>query len=156
MPEISLNKGLTGTEVLESIIHEIRHRLSRHGRLGYNSTYPGYRAEITVRIYPAQSAIPPLEDQITVDQMTPELVAAALPVIEETVEIPVKPPNRVREDADLGIPVAFTDKDGNIQEKTVKVKTATKNKVRGGTTKTIESEPLQTMYPTQIPVDGEL
>lgn len=153
MAEISLAKGLSGREALDSMMYETRQKLAMHGRFGANMNYPGYRAELTVKFYPAASFIPPLECAVTVEKLTGAVgeVVSQTPTVVETVEIPVRPPNAVREAADMPTPVLTQDAQGNTVEKWVKRGPGRppKNRVLGGN---IGPEPTVTMVPTVIPV----
>ena len=151
MAEISLAKGLTGREALDSMMFEVRQKLAMHGRFGVNMNYPGYRAEVSVKFYPAASFVPPLENELTVEHLTgaPGEVVSQTATVTETVEIPIRPPNAVREAADLPTPVLTQDSAGNTVEKWVKRKPGAvpKNKVRGAH---LGPEPAVTMVPTAI------
>ena len=69
----------------------------------------------------------------------------------ETVEIPVRSPNQVREDAGMPTPVLAQDEHGNPVEKWVnRSGKAPKNVTKGGNA---GKEPAVTMVPTVIPVD---
>jgi hypothetical protein len=150
MAEISLAKGLTGREALDSMLFEVRQKLAMHGRFGVNMNYPGYRAEVSVKFYPAASFVPPIECDLSVEKLTGAEgeVVSQTATVEQTVTIPVRPPNQVREDADLPTPVLTQDASGQTVERYVKRKPGfPKNKVKGG-----ETEPAVTMVPTAIPV----
>lgn len=150
MAEISLAKGLTGREALDSMLFEVRQKLAMHGRFGVNMNYPGYRAEVSIKFYPAASFVPPIEQDLTVEKLTGTEVVSLTATVEEKVEIPVRPPNEVRESADMPLPVLTQDQSGNPVEKWVKKKGGVpKNKVRGAN---VGPEPMVTMVPTAIPV----
>lgn len=152
MAEISLAKGLTGAEALDSMLYEVRQKLAMHGRFGVNMNYPGYRAEVSVKFYPAASFVPPLENDLVVEHLTGDQgeVISQTATVTEVVEIPVRPPNAVREAADMPTPVLTQDAQGNTIEKWVKRGPGRpKNKVVGGH---LGPEPAVTMVPTTIPV----
>lgn len=152
MAEISLAKGLTGKEALDSMLHQVRQKLSMHGRFGVNMNYPGYRAVVRVEFYPAAAFVPPLEHELSVESLTgkPGEIVSQVAVVDETIEIPIMPPNRVREAAGMPTPVLTHDNAGNLVEKMVYRKPQPpKNVVRGGN---LGPEPAVTMVPTVIPV----
>ena len=153
MAEISLPKQLSGSEALESVLAELRKKLRTNGRFQPHMAYAGYRAEVTVKFYPAASFIPPIEQVVEVDTVPDGAVVSQAATVEQTVEIPVRPPNQVREEADLPTPVLTQDANGSPVEKWVKRKGAIpKNKVKGGN---VGPEPMQTMVPTAIPVEKD-
>lgn len=152
MAEISLVKQLSGPEALDSMLHELRNKLRMNGRFGSHMAYPGYRAEISVKFYPAASAIPPIEQLIELDTVPTDSIVSQTATVTETVEIPVRPPNQVREDADMPTPVMVMDENGNPMEKWVKRKgKVPRNKYKGGDVRE-GTEPMVTMVPTAIPV----
>jgi hypothetical protein len=143
MADISLTKQLSGSEALESMVLELRKKLRGNGRFAQHMAYSGYRAEITVKFYPAVSFIPPVEQVVEIDTVPTGSTLSQTATVEETVEIPVRPPNQVREDADMPTPILTTDEHGYPVEKWVNRKGGVpKNKVRGG------NGPMQTMVPT--------
>lgn len=150
MAEISLPKQLSGPEALDSMLFELRKRLRMNGRFQSHMAYAGYRAEIGVKFYPAASFIPPVEQTIELDNVPRGATLSETATVDETVEIPVRPPNQVREEADLPTPVLTQDEHGNTVEKWVRRQgQVPKNKVRGAH---LGPEPTQTMVPTAIPV----
>jgi hypothetical protein len=154
MGEVSLVKQLSGTEALESMLAELRKRLSRNCRFDAHMAYAGYRAEISVKFYPAASFIPPAEQEIEVDQVQEGAVLSQTATADVTVEIPVRPPNQVREEADMPTPVLSQDANGNPVEKWVKKPgRAPRNKIKGGHVD--GGEPSVTMVPTAIPVSKD-
>lgn len=138
MAEVSLVKQLSGTEALESMMYELRKVLQMNGRFQPHMAYSGYRAEITVKFYPAQSLVPPVEQEIEVASETFTGEMSLSPTVNDTVDIPVRSPNQTREDANMPTPV-LTMEDGQPVEKWVK----RKNTFKGGKT-----GPAQTMVPT--------
>lgn len=151
MPEISLVKGLTGREAMESMLFELRKKLALHGRFGGNMNYAGYRAEITVKFYPAAMFVPPVDYSTEIDEVPPGATVSETATVEETVKIPVRPPNQVREESDMPKPFLTQDEHGHPVEVWKKKPGAPpKNKVKGGN---VGKEPAQTMVPTAIPPD---
>ena len=158
MAEISIPKQLSGPEALDSMMAELRKKLRMNGRFQSHMAYAGYRAEISVKFYPAASFIPPIDQKVEVEGGFigfDGVVLSETATVDETVTIPVRPPNQVREDADMPTPVLAHDAQGGTVEKWVKrAKQPPKNKVKGGE---VGSEPLQTMVPTAIAAEkGEL
>lgn len=145
MAEISLPKQLSGPEALDSMLDAVRRNLRLNGRFHSHMAYPGYRAEVSVKFYPAASFIPEMETHMVIDTVPEGAVLSQTATVEETVEIPVRPPNQVREEADMPTPVLTQDENGNPVEKWVKRGKVPKNKTRGG-----EVGPAVTMVPTAV------
>jgi hypothetical protein len=151
--EISLAKQLSGPETLDSMMFELRQKLRMNGRFSSHMAYPGYRAILRLEFYPAASFIPPVDQMVELDTVPLGAVVSQTATVDETVEIPVRPPNQVREHADMPTPVLSQDENGNPVEKWVKRKGGVpKNKVRGAG---IGPEPAVTMVPTAIPAGKE-
>ncbi|HWF62926.1 MAG TPA: hypothetical protein VN666_21820 [Nitrospira sp.] len=152
--EVSLPKQLSGPEALESILFELRKKWRMNGRFQPHMAYPGYRARVTLEYYPAASFIPAIEQTVELDTAPEGSVVSQTATVEETVEIPVRPPNQVREESDMPTPVLTQDEQGNNVEKWVKRSgRVPKNKVKGGHVH--GGEPEVTMVPTAIPVGKE-
>lgn len=150
MAEISIPKQLSGPEALDSLLHETRRRLAMNSRFQPHMAYAGYRAEVTVKFYPAASFVPAAQQTINLEQAPAGAVLSETATVDETVQIPVRPPNRVREDSGMPTPVLTTDEKGNVVERMVPRRgQMPKNQVKGGT---VGREPAQTMVPTAIPV----
>lgn len=150
MADISLVKQLSGSEALDSMLAELRKKLRLHGRFQSHMAYAGYRAEISVKFYPAASFIPPIEATAEIESIPAGSVLSQTATVDESVEIPVRSPNQVREDADMPTPIMVQDEHGNPVEKWVNRKgKVPKNKVKGGES---GREPAVTMVPTAIPV----
>jgi len=81
--------------------------------------YQGFRAAIAFKFYPAVGFTPPVERAI-------EITGGELseieenPTVDEQIVIPVRPPNQVREEAEMPTPVLVTDAVGRTEEKWVK------------------------------------
>jgi hypothetical protein len=156
MADISLVKQLSGSEALTSLLEETRKKLRMNGRFQPHMAYAGYRAEVTVKFYPAASFIPPVEQEIEITNVPTDAVLSQSATIDETVEIPLRSPNAARESAEMPTPYLTQDANGNPVEAWKKTGKVPKNKTRGGETgkhPTAEgSEPAITMVPTAIPV----
>ena len=101
--EKSIPKRLSGSEALESIMEAIYKRLSAHGHFHSHKAYQGYSATVKLEFRPARSFSPPLTDDFTVEDLDPGVILHES--VTETIEIPVRPPNQVREEAGLDMPV---------------------------------------------------
>jgi hypothetical protein len=162
MAEVSLVKQLSGAEALDSMLFELRKKLKMNGRFSPHMAYPGYRAILKLEFYPAASFVPHVEQVIEVEfvpvdvnnEEAREVVVSRTALVDETVEIPVRPPNQVREDSDMPTPVLVMDEKGNPVEKWVHRKgKIPKNKVKGGKAGNMEGyEPAVTMVPTDLTV----
>lgn len=153
MAEVSLVKQLSGTEALDSMLHELRQVLGRNGRFHSHMAYSGYRAELELKFYPAQSFVPPVEQRVEVTggfTGFDGVVLSETPSVEVEVKIPVRSPNQVREDCDMPTPVLSQDANGNPVEKWVKRRAVPRNVVKGG-----DTSPRQTMVPTTIVASKE-
>lgn len=99
--------------------------------------YTGFKATIDFKFHPAMSFVPDVERTVEVVEGDTETFDPN-PPYEEHIELPQRPPNQVREEADMPQPVLVTDKDGNGHEewkkpgKTPKLPAIPKhNKVKG-------------------------
>ena len=138
--EKSIPKRLSGDEALESLMSGIHKRLYNHGHFHSHKAYQGYSAKVTVEFRPAMSFTPPLTDDFEVTD-NPK----GLDTVEgETfvVDIPVRPPNQVREEAEMDLPV-HVEEDGILKEKWVKP-----SKFRG---KTKPGTPAPSRSSKQVP-----
>jgi hypothetical protein len=129
--EVSIAKQLSGTECLDACLFELRKILIKDGRFQSHMAYQGFRAEISFKFYPAIGFVPPTEREIEVtggDTAEVETV----PTVDETLTLKERPPNQVREEADMHTPVLVTENDGKTHEKWVKRGKAPKNTVKGG------------------------
>jgi transcriptional regulator with XRE-family HTH domain len=152
MAEISLAKQLSGPEAMDSLLQELRQKLRMNGRFSSHMAYPGYRAVIKLEFYPAASFIPPLEQDFELGTVPTGAVLSQTATVVEEITIPVRPPNAVREHAEMPTPVLTQDENGNPVEKWVHKKgKVPKNKYKGGDVSE-GSEPMVTMVPTAIPV----
>jgi hypothetical protein len=118
--EKSIPKRLSGSEALESLMDAIWKRLAGHGHFHSHKAYQGYSATVKIDFRPARSFSPPLTDDFVVDfglDLLPEGTEVG-PAITEVIEIPLRPPNQVREEAGLDMPVQ-TEEQGQIVERFV-------------------------------------
>lgn len=152
MAEVSLPKQLSGPESLDSMLAEARKKLRMNGRFSSHMAYPGYRAVIRVEFYPAASFVPAIDQTIELNTVPEGAILSQTATVDETIDIPVRPPNQVREDADMPTPVLSQDENGQSVERWVNRKgKVPKNKVKGGHTGVADgSEPAVTMVPTAI------
>lgn len=115
--ERSIPKRLSGAEALDSLMHRVYERLRIHGHFHTHKAYQGYKARVTVEFVPAMSFSPPLMDDFVVDEMEPD-AEPGVPM-HEVIEIPVAPPNQVREECGMDMPVQV-EENGYPVEKWVK------------------------------------
>jgi hypothetical protein len=116
--EVSIAKPLSGTECLEAILYRIREVFSKDERFYSHMAYTGFNAKIDLKFYPQNSFIPPVEREIEIPIGEVDNLSESSEVSQ--IEIPIAPPNKVREDADLPTPVLITHNDGTFEEKWVK------------------------------------
>lgn len=113
----SIPKGLSGTEAMESILTKVRERLVKHDRFAPHKSYQGYEARVKIEFYPAASFAPPLTDDFTVSNHVDGAVVSLTAIVDETVEIPLRPPNQVRVESGMKTPVMAPDGKGGTEEK---------------------------------------
>lgn len=99
--ERSIAKGLSGGEALDSLIRRVYEKLRLHGHFNSFKSYSGYKAKVTVEFTPRLGFVPPLVDEIVVDEGEGKEGLR----ITEVIEIPVMPPNKVREECEMDQPV---------------------------------------------------
>ena len=116
--EKSIAKRLSGTEALESLLVEINRRLEKHGHFHSFKAYQGYLAKVTIEFKPAMSFAPPLTDDFEINKLDPGVEADGEPM-SVVIELPMRPPNQVREAAGMDLPVQV-EENGQIVEKWVK------------------------------------
>lgn len=129
--EVSIAKPLSGPECVEACFAALRNVLARDDRFATHIAYPGFRAVIRFNFYPHQSYVPDLERTI---EVTGGELGKELDVVDVRVKIPVRPPNQVREEADMPQPVLVTDQTGQSHEewkKTTRMVPKQHNKVKG-------------------------
>jgi hypothetical protein len=105
--ERSIPKRLSGSEALDSIMHKVYERLRIHGHFHSHKAYQGYKARVTVEFAPAMSFSPPLTDDFEINfglDLLPEGVEVG-PGMKEVIDIPIAPPNQVREECGMDLPV---------------------------------------------------
>ena len=131
--EVSIAKQLSGSECLEALVAELRKVLARDDRFMPHMAYHGFRAVIDLKFFPHNSFLPDFERQV---QVTGGEQGIEQPAVEVHVDMPLRPPNEVREEADLPTPVLVTDGKGNTHEEWKRIgrKPANgmpKNKIKG-------------------------
>lgn len=77
--------------------------------------YTGFHAVIDFKFRPALSFVPDVEREVVVAQGDQENLENA-PTVSETVTLKQRPPNQVREEADMPQPVLVTDGQGQSHE----------------------------------------
>lgn len=134
--EVSIAKPLSGSECLEACLTRLRESLGKDDRFQSHMAYSGFRAIIEFKFYPQLSFIPPVEKDVVVAERGQEGIEAE-PTVDVTIDIPLAPPNQVREEAGMPTPVLVTDGEGRSTEKWVQrgpkpFGKAPRNKVSGG------------------------
>jgi len=113
----SIPKRLSGSEALDSLMHQIYARLSAHGHFNSHKAYQGYSATVRIEFRPAMSFAPALTDDFQVNDLEPGTELDGKEIV-EVIEIPVRPPNQVRVDAEMPVPV-MVEQGGQMVEKMV-------------------------------------
>jgi hypothetical protein len=143
--EKSIAKRLSGDEALDSLLNRVHRQLSKqfadpdpllrqiytrlcaHGHFHSHKAYHGYSAtveisfhsadaDVKVEFKPAMSFAPPLTDEFHVENAGMGVLVGG--PVEIKVEIPVRPPNAVREDCGMDMPVQV-EENGVLVEKMV-------------------------------------
>jgi hypothetical protein len=134
--EVSIAKPLSGPECLEACLNALKTALSRDDRFMNHVAYTGFHAVIDFKFRPSMSFVPDCEREVIVAEGDQQSLESS-PTVSKTVIIPMRPPNQVREEADMAQPVLVTDGQGQSREEwkksTTKIpKNAPKhNKVKG-------------------------
>lgn len=132
--EVSIAKDLSGSEALEAIVSKFRETLALDGRFHSHKAYRGFTASIHFKFNPAVGFTPPVDRTILVEGGDTTDFEES-PTVDETISIPMRPPNQVRDEAGLAKPVLVTDGEGRTHEKWVNDKgKPPKNTVKGGGT----------------------
>lgn len=114
--EVSIPKALSGIEVLEAVLFDIRKALANDDRLSGHCAYNGFRATIQVSISTHLGFLPPV-DRVIVSEGGEQVDLA--PAVDLEIDIPVKPPNAVREATHQPLPVLVSDGNGRSYEKLI-------------------------------------
>ncbi len=130
--EVSIAKPLSGTECLDACMSSLRTALGKDDRFSTHMAYSGFRAVIDFKFMPSMTFVPDVERTVEVvdgDMVGAELTADMVnsPTFGMIVEIPVRPPNQVREEAKMPQPVLVTDSKGQAHEEWKTVGKAPKN-----------------------------
>lgn len=112
--EKSIPKRLSGTEALDSMLHQIRTRLANHGHFHSHKAYHGYSASVTIEFRPVRSFAPPLTDEFQIEEGDPEDEFGE--AVNLSVEIDAAPPNAVREEAGMDMPVQVEENGRTIEK----------------------------------------
>jgi hypothetical protein len=125
--EVSIAKPLSGPECLEACLTTLRTALSKDDRFMTHVAYSGFTAVIDFKFRPSLSFVPDVER--TVDVSVGDLSGLEPePTVVAHIEIPERPPNLVRQEADMATPVLVTDGKGQSHEEWKKTtKTIPKN-----------------------------
>jgi hypothetical protein len=149
--EKSIAKRLSGDEALESLMGEIYKRMCHHGHFHSHKAYQGYSAKVTIDFRPAMSFTPPLTDDFEVNQLDAGIEVEAGEIIE--ISIPIRPPNQVREENGMDLPV-HVEEDGILKEKWVKP-SKFRGKTKPGTPAPSRSNTSTPTVPGRTPDDME-
>lgn len=116
--EVSVSKPLSGIESMEAVLNALRVVMARDDRFSKHMAYNGFSAKVKVEFRPFQSYIPDVD--IEFDASQGDTTGEAGEVATVTVDMPIQPPNAVREGADLPQPVLVKDGKGNVEEKWIR------------------------------------
>lgn len=117
--ERTLNKPLSGPEIIESIVSDIRKTLERDCFLAPHMAYPSYSCDGQLNIKFQGTAVKSSTAYVRASTGEPD---PSLPIQEETVSVDVepKPPNEVRRESGQAVPVLAKTATGKLEEKAVK------------------------------------
>jgi hypothetical protein len=132
--EVSIAKQLSGPECLEACVSALRSTLVKDDRFMPHMAYHGFTADIVFKFTPHNSFAPPVERTLEVKggEQGMEQPSAMFHV-----ELPLRPPNQVREEAQLPTPVLVADDKGQAHEEWKKTGSVPKqspvpkNKIKG-------------------------
>src|SRR5208282_4132942 len=119
MSEVSIAKGISGPEAIEAAIYALKSALGKDDRFLGHMAYSGFRCRIKFEFFPNLSFIPPTEKEIEIGEGQQNDIAETATVT-EIIELPLRPPNQVREEANLPQPVLVSDGQGKTTEKWIK------------------------------------
>lgn len=120
MTEQTLNNPLSGAEVVEALVDQLRTKLQRDCYLNPNSAYDYFSATIAVSIQMHDAgALVPVSVTLTVASGV-EPPDDSIETVEGVVEIPMAPPNEVRVKTGQGVPTMTKDANGNTVVKPVR------------------------------------
>lgn len=113
MPETTINTQLSGTEVIEAIVDNVRSKLQRDCFLNANSAYDFFKARILIDIdlhdmgtdVPVKSVVEVVHGDRPEDETEVQTNHASV-IVEEA------PPNDVRVQTGQGVPTLVTDVSG--------------------------------------------
>jgi hypothetical protein len=111
--EVSIAKPLSGPECLEACLYALKTALSKDDRFMNHVAYTGFTASIDFKFRPAMSFVPDVERTVDVGAGDQSNIG---PETTEHIEIAKRPPNQVREEADMPQPVLVTDGQGQSRE----------------------------------------
>ena len=115
--ETTINKALSGKEVREAILFDIREILENDDRLSQHLAYDGFSFKATVTVSIPTSV--QLEFTREINRSYGDGSLQAAETIEVSTERPQQAPNDVRYETEQPIPVLSTDEKGNTIEKAV-------------------------------------
>lgn len=113
--EVSIAKQLSGSECREALLDSIRNMLVHDDRFANHVAYSGFTATIDLKFCAYQSFVPPVDRTFEVSKG--DVSGTVEDDVSLKVEIPLRPPNQVREEADLPLPVLVIDEKGQSHEK---------------------------------------
>jgi hypothetical protein len=113
--EIVLPKPLSGTEVIEAILYDIRYALLRDDYFAPHKSFSGYvmNATLQIRTPSDEGRDRPL---ISERQSQTLIEAPTLDTATVTVERPLIAPNEVRRETDQPVPMQVTTPEGGTRE----------------------------------------
>lgn len=121
MSEVTLNKPLSGREVIDAILYDIREALLRDGRLAAHLAFPAYAFTATLTIRTpgnvSEGFTRPLQGSGgNLDKQVEAVVQGTAETLEVIAEREVQPPNDVRYETEQPIPLLVTEDNGRVRE----------------------------------------
>lgn len=118
--EVSIAKPLSGPECLEACLYALKSALGKDDRFMNHVAYSGFAATIEFKFRPSLSFVPDVERTVVVGEGD-QTQLEEKPTVEEKITLAQRPPNQVREEAEMPQPVLVTDGQGQSREEWKKV-----------------------------------
>ncbi len=114
--ESTLNKALSGAEIREAILFDVKKALENDDHLAAHIAYDGFAYKVKLDV-----SLPSAIQQEFTRELSGEKgkLEGVLGVDEIETERPLQPPNEVRYDTEQPIPILTTDNEGHTVEKMV-------------------------------------
>lgn len=121
MNEQTLNKPLSGAEIIEVVCNQVKKAMQRDCTLAPHCAYPAFSYAISINITFQDTGTKVKGTSVTVSDKLGELEPEVeVQTAETIVEGAPDSPNTVRMENDMGIPVLTRTPQGGVEEKRIK------------------------------------